>query len=260
MSVISLLSATGVHEKAMRDFFRGDVVYNGSGIFDHPLYCIGFYNRSGSNLLADYLRNTPYFSGFHEQLNFNTVETQAAEWGVKSFPDFIREATIRFGGGQFVHGFKASVDQLMMLQRFNIPKMFKGGMRIIHITRRDLVGQAVSFQIANQTQRWTSQQAGLGAEVKVVFDEKQITNIIDAAQKSANGISMFSDIFGYPRLHVSYEELVQSPSQTLGRVARFTGQEVTEWPIGNPKISRQASELNNHFRKMYIERLREILV
>ncbi|WOI35318.1 Stf0 family sulfotransferase (plasmid) [Tritonibacter scottomollicae] len=259
MTVISLLSATGVHEKALRRFFKGDVFHNGSKIFDHPLYCIGFHNRSGSNLLADYLRNTPYFSGFHEQLNFNTVENQSSEWGVKNFPDFIREATIRFGGGQFVHGFKASVDQLMMLQRFNIPKMFKGGMRIIHITRRDLVGQAISFQIASQTQRWTSQQVGLGDDVKVAFDESKITNVIDAAQKSANGISMFSEVFGCPRLHVSYEELVQSPSQTLARVARFAGQEAAEWPIGDPKISRQSSELNTHFREMYIDRLREML-
>ena len=147
----------------------------------------------------------------------------------------------------------------MMLQRFNIPAMFKGGMRIIHITRRDLVGQAISFQIANQTQKWTSQQAGLGDDIKITFDENQITNVIDAAQKSANGISMLSEIFGYPRLHVSYEELVQSPNQTLARIARFAGQEASEWPIGDPKISRQASELNTYFRKMYIDRLRKML-
>ena len=260
MSVISFLSKTGVHEQALRKFFKGSVAYDGPPVFDHPLYCIGFFNRSGSNLLAGYLRATPYFSGFHEQLNFNTVEKQSADWGVTSFPGFVREASERLGKGQFVHGFKASVDQLMMLQRFGIPKMYAGGLRIIHITRGDLIGQAVSYQIASQTQQWTSQQSGIGTDVEVRFDAKQVTHLVEAAQASVNGIAMFAELFDCPRLHVSYEELVKRPARVLSRVARFAGQTGADWPVVKPGIKRQASELNERFRQQYLAETRAKLL
>ena len=258
MSVISYLSRTGVHEKSLRHFFKGDVQYDGPAIFDHPLYCLGFFNRSGSNLLGSYLRATPFFSGFYEQLNFDTVQTRSGEWGISSFPDFIKEATVRFGKGKFVHGFKASADQLMMLQRFGIPKMYVGGLRIIHITRNDLIGQAISYQIANQTQKWTSEQAG--ADVEVRFDAKQMTHLVDEAQASANGITIFAEIFGYARLHVSYEDLVQNPHQILSRIADFAGHDGEAWPIKPPEIARQRSTLNDQFRQLYLtQALQQIL-
>lgn len=252
MSVVSFLSQTGIHEKSLRRFFNGDVRYDGPAIFDHPLYCIGFFNRSGSNLLASYLRATPVFSGFHEQLNFDTVQKQSGEWGISRFPEFIREATVRFGKGKFVHGFKASVDQLMMLQRFGIPDMYAGGLRIIHITRRDMIGQAISYQIASQTQKWTSQQAGIGPDVDVYFDAEQLTSLVDGAQASANGIATFAEIFGHPRLHVVYEDLVQHPHQILNQIAGFAGRDGAEWPVKPPEIERQSSEINDRFRQLYL--------
>lgn len=250
MSVISFLSRTGVHEKSLRSFFKGDVQYDGPAIFDHPLYCLGFFNRSGSNLLGSYLRATPFFSGFYEQLNFDTVQTRSGEWGISSFPDFIKEATVRFRKGKLAHGFKASADQLMMLQRFGIPKMYTGGLRIIHITRQDLIGQAISYQIASQTQKWTSEQAGTDVEVR--FDAKQMTRLIDGAQASANGIAIFAEIFGCASLHVSYEDLVQNPQHILSQIAGFAGQAGAEWSIKPPEIEQQRSALNDQFRQLYL--------
>jgi trehalose 2-sulfotransferase len=252
MTIVSFLSQTGVHEKSLRHFFNGNVEYTGPAIIDHPLYCIGFFNRSGSNLLAGYLRATPFFSGFHEQLNFDTVQKQSAEWGVTSFPDFIKEATARFAKGKFAHGFKASVDQLMMLQRFGIPNMYAGGLRIIHITRQDLIGQAISYQIASQTQKWTSKQAGIGEDVTVRFDAQQVTRLVDGAQASANGIAIFAEIFGHPRLPVSYEDLVQSPHRILHQIAGFAGREGEDWPVEVPEIERQVSALNAQFRQLFL--------
>lgn len=257
MTIISFLSQPGIHEKSLRKFFNDNVQYDGPAIFDHPLYCIGFFNRSGSNLLAGYLRGTPVFSGFHEQLNFDTVQKQATEWGIRSFPDFIKEATARFGKGKFTHGFKASMDQLMMLQRFGIPNMYAGGLRIIHITRQDLIGQAISYQIASQTQKWTSQQAGIGADVPVRFNARQVTGLVDGAQASANGIAIFAEIFGHPRLPVSYEDLVQDPHRILNQIAGFAGRAGAEWPVKPPEIERQVSALNEQFRQLYLTQVRQ---
>lgn len=257
MSVISLLSKTGVHEKSLRGFFNGQVEYNGPPVFNHPLFCLGFFNRSGSNLLAGYLRATPYFSGFNEQLNYTTVENLSREWEVSRFPDYIRQSAIRVGRGKVAHGYKASVDQLMMLERFGIPKMYAGGLKIIHITRQGLIGQAISYQIASQTRKWTSQQSGIGEDVDVQFDTRLATRLIDAAQSSDNGISMFAEIFEYPRLHVTYEDLLASPRDVLDRIARFSGQEGVNWPVKAPGIERQASEMNEGFRASYLAQIKQ---
>jgi len=251
MKLLSSLSQTGVHETRLRERFGKRVRYEGPPIFDTPLYCIGFFNRSGSNLLADYLRATPYFAGFHEQLNFNTVEKFADENGIKSFPDYIRAVSTKFGTKAPCYGFKASVDQLVMLQRFGIPDMYAGGLRILHIQRRDVIGLAVSYQIAAQTQRWTSQQDGVGDTITVTFDAEQISKLIDAAHSSNNGISLFSEIFDTPRLALSYEDLTADPSAVLAQIAGFAGQDGASWPVREPSIAKQASEINERFRQAY---------
>lgn len=256
MSFAAILSRIGIHEQRLRRFFDGATSYDGPAVFDHPLYCIGFFNRSGSNLLAEYLRKTPFFSGFHEQLNFDTVENQSVQRHIKTFPDYILEMAARFGQNNTKYGYKASVDQLMMLQRFGIPKMYAGGLRIIHITRQDLIGQAISYQIANQTKKWTSKQDGLGDSVQVRFDAAQVTQLIGQAQASSDGIAMFAEVFGHKRVHVTYEDLVSSPDTVLNRISTFAGQTGAEWTVTEPGIERQASKLNQDFRQLYLEKIR----
>jgi len=253
MHSIKALSAVSNHEKEIKKAFRGNVVYDGPAVFDGALYCLGFQNRSGSNLLGGYLRNTPYFSGFQEHLNFNSVIGQSKRWGADSFPDFIRESTRRLGDGKDAHGYKASLGQLMMLERFGIPKMYKDGLKIIHITRNDIVGQAISLQIASQTKRWTSAMPGVMDDADVKFDPQKISRLIDSALESSNGVAFFAELFGYPRLHVSYEEVVASPEQVLQRIAIFSGQDGADWSVTKPEIERQASALNDTFRQKYLE-------
>lgn len=253
MSFVHTLKTPGKHEDELRRFFNDKVSYGGPPIFANPLYCLAFFNRSGSNLLANYLRGTPFFSGFHEQLNFDTVKKKALQWGCDNFPDYIIEATTRFSKGRFVHGFKASVDQLMMLERFGIPRMYQDGMKIIHITRDDLIGQAISYQIASQTKKWSSRQIGIMPEDAVCFDPEKISSLVQAAQYSANAIVMFAEIFDVPRLHVTYEMLVRNPLGVLEKVAEFTQQDTMEWSVKEPDIERQASELNDSFRARYLD-------
>jgi hypothetical protein len=44
------------HEKVLRKLFGAKCAYDGRMVFNAPLMLIGFTNRCGSNLLADYLR------------------------------------------------------------------------------------------------------------------------------------------------------------------------------------------------------------
>lgn len=258
MDSLELLSKPDKHEDSIMEIFQGNVRYNGPELFNRPLYCLAFFNRSGSNLLADHLRQTPYFSGFHEELNFRGVGIRSRQWGVLSFPDYIK--TVMATGEGKNYGFKASLGQLIMLERFGVPKMFKGGMRIIHIQREDLLGQAVSHLISSQSQQWTSEQANSASEVEIKYDAGRLTSIIDATHRSASGIKTYAQIFDRPRLEVSYEEIVKDPSQVLGHIAKFCGQNGADWVAREPRIKRQATALNMSFRKRYIEDSRKKLL
>jgi len=258
MDSLDLLSKPDKHEESIMEIFQGNVRYSGPELFDRPLYCLAFFNRSGSNLLADHLRQTPYFSGFHEELNFRGVEIRSRQWGALSFPDYIKAVMAPAEGKTY--GFKASMGQLMMLERFGIPNMFKGGLRIIHIQREDLVGQAVSHLISSQSQQWTSEQQSTASKVEIRYDAERLTSIIDAAHRSASGIKTYAQVFDRPRLEVSYEDVVRHPSKVLRRIAKFSGQNGSDWEAREPKIRRQATSLNVSFRKRYIEEVREKLL
>ncbi|WP_045388311.1 Stf0 family sulfotransferase [Falsirhodobacter sp. alg1] len=258
MDIVKFLSQGGVHEKEIRRHFRGRVQYEGTGpVFDHPLYLMAFSNRSGSNLLAEYLRTTPLFSGFHEQLNHTTVCKQAERWGAETFPDLIRLGTEHLNEGRFMHGYKASWDQIVMLHRFNIPAMYTG-VRVIHITRDDLLGQAISYHIASQTKRWTSVQKG--EEIDPVYDTRQIAHLITSSQMSANAIQTLCSVFDIPRLHVTYEEVTRRPRRVVMRIGKFADADLTDWSPGKPKIQRQADRLNDIFRTRFIEDTKQALL
>ncbi|WP_435165460.1 Stf0 family sulfotransferase [Falsirhodobacter sp. 1013] len=255
---MKFLAQGGVHEVEIRRHFRGRVAYQGTGpVFDHPLYLLAFSNRSGSNLLADYLRTTPIFSGFYEQLNYSTVFQQAERWNATTFPDFIRQSAEVLSEPGKMHGFKASWDQILMLHRFRIPAMYQG-VRVIHITREDLLGQAISYHIAHQTKRWTSEQTGL--DVEPVFNFAQIDHLISATQMSANAIQALCTIFGLPRMHLTYEDLVRRPRRAVLRVGTFAGADLSDWKLRKPAIERQADALNDMFRARFESEARAALL
>ncbi|WP_164876114.1 Stf0 family sulfotransferase [Falsirhodobacter deserti] len=258
MDLMKFISQGGIHEKEIRRHFGDRAIFTGDRpVFDHPLYLLAFSNRSGSNLLADHLRSTPVFSGFYEQLNHSTVLQQAEQWNAGTFPDLIRIGSEVLSEGKPIHGFKASWDQILMLHRFRIPAMYDG-VKIIHITRDDVLGQAVSYQIAHQTKRWTSMQRG--EDVKPVYDKAQISHLIGAAQMSANAIQMLCTIFEMPRIEVTYEEIVARPRKAVLRIGKLLDLDLQDWKSRKPTIARQADAINDSFRARYLAEARTHLL
>ena len=138
--ISSSLADQGTHEKQVRAMFPGAFEWRGTApVYQAPLYILAFTNRSGSNLLADYLRQTGLMRGFGEGLNWDHIERDIARTPTASFPDYITQLAGPPGGTQS-WGIKASWDQIVMLQRARIPAMFSG-VRIIHTVREDILGQ-----------------------------------------------------------------------------------------------------------------------
>lgn len=259
MDSVKFLLQGGVHEAQIRGLFGGSATFDGAApVFDHPLYLLGFSNRSGSNLLAEYLRSTSCFSGFNEQLNHETVREQARKLSVQSFPDFIRADTAKYGKAGRMHGYKASWDQILMLYRLRIPSMYRGGARIIHITRDDLIGQGISYHIASQTKRWSSLHKGEPTEPD--YDHGKISALVGAAQLSAAAIQNLAVIFEIPRFHLTYEALVERPRRTVQRIGTFAGVNLADWVPPKTRLQRQSDALNDAYRARYLAHSQAMLL
>lgn len=249
----------GPHERRVNALFGKGARFDGSEpVFESPLYLLAFVNRSGSNLLAEYLRMTPGLSGFREQLNHATVERQSRKLGVTGFPDYLRAISAGAVSRGLAHGFKASWDQILMLHRLGILRMYPE-VRVIHIQREDVVAQAVSYLIARQTREWSSRHEGR-AERACEFDADGISRLIGTIMESDRKVAQVCALFELPRRTVCYEDLVDDPQGVVRSIGTFTGQDLSGWSPRAPGISRQASALNEAFRRRYLEMAREVIL
>lgn len=252
MTSSDTLKIPGIHEKEIIKFFKGDVKFTGqTHVFEEPLYLLAFSNRSGSNLLASHLRTVPYFGGFHEQLIYSTVQNQATEGGCRSFPELIQFASTNYGRpGAKAWGFKASWDQIMMLYRFGIDRMYPE-VRIIHITRRDIIAQAVSYSIATQTKKWTSKHEGLDG-VLPQYDYRLLCRLVEESLMSELHVRTIATLFEASYLNLRYEAMMLRPKKIMGKVGNFANLDVSNWSPTDPPIEKQFGEINRRFYQQYM--------
>ena len=239
-----------MHERKVRALFPSAVSWQGQEPrFSEPLYILAFTNRSGSNLLADYLRQTRKFRGFGEGLNWDEIRASFGRSPVESFPDYIEQ----LAGPPGTHktwGIKASWSQIILLKRANILSMFSG-VRIIHSIRQDLLGQAVSHWIAYQTNQWTSNQKVSG--IVPEFSVDRIEQILMDIVRSNSYIDLLSRALDIPRYVVVYEELQDDPEGEIKRLAQAFGVDLHGWTSAEPRISRQRNNVNREFRDLCLQ-------
>lgn len=255
--ICDTFAATGPHETQIRSLFPSS--FHGSHhapIFNKPLFILAFTNRSGSNLLADYLRQTGRFRGFGEGLNGDEVKRSHARSPVASFPDYIAQLAGPLNEPGF-WGIKASWDQIILLHRANIPAMFSG-VRIIHSVRRDLLGQAVSHWIAHQTKQWTSAHQQSGVTPK--FDRPRIEQILMSNLRSNCHIDLISRALGIQRHVVIYEEIQDNPEREIKRLGKAMSIDLDDWQPRAPRIKRQRDHVNDSFRAECLDAWRSVIL
>lgn len=255
--LVDRLAAPRRGERIIRSFFGDRSVYSGdAAVFPHPLYLVGFSNRTGSNLLAEYLRSTGAFGGFREQLNHDAVLNLSKTIGADSFPDYLEKVSAKFGD-KSIYGFKASWSQISMLLRCRIDRMYTG-VKVIHLTRADALAQAVSYSIAQQTNRWTSVQKGEVAASE--FDFNDISMRLDANLFSANAIAMICSLFMIPRIHICYEELTEDPHAVMLKIGKFCELDFRCWQPEKPLLTKQANTINAEYALRFADTARNLIV
>jgi LPS sulfotransferase NodH len=251
--VLEQLGDIGRHQQEIEGLFAGNVAWTGTdGVIDRPLVVLAFTNRCGSNYLAELMRSTGLVAGLGEALNAEAVANRCDKWGVTSFPGYFQTLAERH---KVPFGVKASWDQLLMLLRWGIPRMHSG-LQVIHIYRRDIIGQAISRDIAWQTGKWTS-LTKVEEDVTPTYDAFRVSEQIASIQREEGLFPLIFDAFQLNVTHVAYEDLVDRPAAVVRRTMRKIGLPCPDWTPEKTRIEKQADSVNEAFRDAYREILRE---
>ena len=176
--------------------------------------------RCGSHFLGHQMRNLNCFGYPLEYMNPGNLpvwQARARENGADCTLDFIKSVRT---GPNGVFSIKLHHEHLEpFLDHEPNPRNY----RFIHLRRRDLLRQAVSFARAQQTGAWISD---MPERAEAHYDRDLIASKIEAIAEGNAGWQAFLASLGIEPLELYYEDIVADRNAALQRIARYLGVEL----------------------------------
>lgn len=254
MNFLRLIDKPQQHELNIKKHFGGKVRFNGDApLFDTPLVVVLFTNRSGSNLFAEYLKNTGLIGGLHEATNTPRVLALSEKLKIRRYPDLFRKEAKDAIAASGHYGIKASASQLAMLYRWNIPAMFSGVV-VFHTVRDSLLDQSVSMSIAKQTGKWRSDVKTDSGEAK--FDFADISGFAErTVLQNLAGYALI-EALEVPHNTYRYEEFTRDPAPYIQDALGLLGLEADLDSLPEPSLKKQANQKNEDMKRAYRDIIR----
>jgi LPS sulfotransferase NodH len=124
--------------------------------------------------------------------------------------------------------------------------------RYVHISRRDIIAQAVSYEIAHQTGQWSSR---FPSPAKAAYDFEAVRRRLRSIQEQEVKIQSYLLGLGVDCSRFFYEELVSEPRRVLGAVLPESAAPVSLQDSGmNPQSGKQNREWAKRFAEDYFSR------
>lgn len=242
-----------VHENKLREYFDQFDVPTDIEPLGEPVCIMLFTNRSGSSLVSEHMRSMPQFTGFGEPLNARWVIERCEKEGLTSFGQYLRWETdrlYRHKPGALL-GFKASYGQAMMLMRSGAIPSFFEDVRWVVIQRGDLLSQAVSFAIADQTKKWHSFDDGEFREPE--YDYQDIRRRLQGFAHSQLAINTFCAVFDIHPYRIVYDEFASDPIAGATGLANHLGVHEVDIDPEGLRMERQRNAFSEQFRRRFIK-------
>ena len=213
-----------------------------------------FMNRSGSSMIGEYMRATGKFSGFGEPLNHELVLSRAKKHNSESFPDYFRwlMKEIRQEGTLF--GLKASLEQVVMLFRANVIPTYFADVRWAVVRRRDILSQAISLTVAQQTQQWHSVENSNGREPQ--YDYHSIKENMDIISQAYSSTMTLLASLGIEPLHLVYEDFIADPIEQTRRFASHMGVDDVSIAPERLRLQQQRTDRTESFKEQFLQDFR----
>jgi len=219
-------------------------------------YAICSTPRSGSHFLGQLLYATGRMGCPLEYFNRRNVvrwqERARAAGGGNDLLPFL--AGIRTSpNGCF--GIKAHYPHLKTLVHYIPAREFASSFAHIQIVRHDVLGQAVSFARAEQTDDWISRGAASGRSA--VYDRSRIRRCLAEIARQNASWDYFFGAFGIQPCIVDYESLVADPVACVRRLAAFVGVDLPDdMPAAAPRTVRQRGDDDASWRARFVDEMR----
>jgi LPS sulfotransferase NodH len=217
-------------------------------------YVIASLPRTGSSRLANRLRSYGCFGYPAEYLDDNAAAIARGRFGVDNPLPAIKAVRTSANG---CFGIRAHYGHLPRLLAWEDPATLLSS-RFILLTRDDLLGQALSWSRAAQTDSWSPHH---GSQVTPTFDAPTIERLIRQAGLYAAGWRMFAAEHALDVLPLTYEALRDDLDGCVERIAAFVG---VQLPATRPPDLLPASSwtttADDTWRAAYIENTRRLLV
>lgn len=208
--------------------------------------------RSGSTLLADLLRQSnvclphEYFQPYHY------LPLLADRWGCIENGLLNKQAYLDslFRFRTFPNGWLGINLHGVHLETFARFGDFAGdlNMHYVHLQRRDLISQAVSYEIASQTGQWSSFFKGSG---EARYNFRSVKKRLRFIEEQNATIHAYLAERGEPCHTIYYEDLIGKPETMLKTIA---GADIEVPPLRSDALKKQAGKMNQDWIERFSAR------
>jgi LPS sulfotransferase NodH len=215
-------------------------------------YLVCSIPRSGSTLLCDLLKGTGVAGAPIEVFHPDYMRVLKRRWGVTTTEEYVAALLARKTGPNGVFGGKAHWAQYHPLFGETDPRTVLPSLRLILMSRRDRLRQAVSWVRALQTLRWQS-SGRERSEREPSFDPEHISRKVDRIGREEDAWRALFDACGIEPHLVVYEELVSDQGAVLRDALEFIGVEPpADLEAGAPTLERQSDSLSEQWVERYL--------
>lgn len=223
---------------------------------DRKHYVISYVPRSGSWLLCDLLRASGVMGVPAEYFNMHFGAPQMArsldvtETGAIQFQEYVTALKKYRTTPNGVFGFKIEPKDLDPVMKSRALPIHFPESKFIYISRKDLVAQGVSYDMAKQTRQWHASPTSQSAE----FDDVRVRKSIDFI---AGLVTIWEDFFENNNIEpyrVEYETLLAEPHRVCSEICQFLGVETDHvFSIESSGLEKQGNAVNED----WIRRIKE---
>jgi LPS sulfotransferase NodH len=215
-------------------------------------YLVCSLPRSGSSLLCELLGATGVAGAPAEFFHPDKMAALRERWGAATLEEYVRELLARKTSPNGVFGAKAHWGQYQPAFGEADPRTVFPDARVVFITRRDRLRQAISWVRALQTRKWADQDRPM-VERPAVFDYEDITGRLMRLDREEEAWEALFERCGIAPQRVVYEDFVETRDATVRAVLEALGVEApSDLHLPPPVLGRQADELSEEWVERYL--------
>lgn len=213
-----------------------------------------FTNRCGSTLVASEASSLGFCGKPNNHLNYeffnaDFVEEFSDRNDISNLQDYVEAIYEEFGSPLGLFFTKGSLDQLAWMKRCGVIGIAVPTYHYLRVVRRDLIAQAVSLLIAQQTGQWTTIHAP--SADRPSYDHQSIADAVAYLAKTAAEIDIYFSILDINPTCFVYEDILADLAQIGQKLQGLTGLNALPRGPRTLDVQKQSQSVNEQWAQRF---------